>query len=122
MERFRNELEDRFGKIPEPAETLMDIMVLKILACKLGIVSLSLYGTILRLDFNSESDKEQLPGALRNFIEGITYNFYLYQDKDVGIQIQLPEKCNGASGLRETRDLLHSVLGRLGSDEKGKKQ
>ncbi len=51
MELFEKKLTDRFGKIPPPAEALLDIVRIKWIAVKLGIEKILLKNNLLISQF-----------------------------------------------------------------------
>jgi transcription-repair coupling factor (superfamily II helicase) len=54
LQNFREKLADRFGKIPPPAEALVDIVKIKWLAVKLGIEKIMLKNNLLIANFISD--------------------------------------------------------------------
>lgn len=54
LESFRNRLTDRFGPVPPPAQALMDIVRLKLLAMKTGIEKILLKNNLLIANFVSD--------------------------------------------------------------------
>ena len=109
VDELKQELEDRFGKLPQPAQNLMDLMVLKILACNLGVVSLTLREHLLRLSFFTQNDTDQLPETLSLFLNAVQYKLHVFQEKELGLEIQLPDKDKTDGILPLIRQLFETV-------------
>jgi transcription-repair coupling factor (superfamily II helicase) len=54
LERLRSELRDRFGKIPDPVERLLDIAELKLIAAEHSVTSIETKGDRLMLKRNND--------------------------------------------------------------------
>jgi transcription-repair coupling factor (superfamily II helicase) len=69
---FRKKLTDRFGKIPPPAEALVDIVRIKWMAVKLGIEKIVLKNNLMIANFisdhNSQFYRSELFVSIMNFV------------------------------------------------------
>ncbi len=66
IEDLGEELKDRFGSLPEEAKNLIEIMNLKILAQKLGIIEITKEKETIGLRWRSE---EEVPANIKNLIK-----------------------------------------------------
>jgi len=106
VEKLRSELTDRFGPIPEPAETLFRLIHLKMEATKLKVVSIT--ETDLGIIFSWPQFQGTLPINLFQFA------------KDHPSLIEILPPAPRATGAKENRQL--EILFKDDTDEEGFKK
>ncbi len=91
VEEVREELEDRFGRLPQPARHLLAYVGLKILGARLGLARIRLRGTSLEAWFDSEvnSDAKHLMERLQRLVQKSEYPIELVGSREVGLRVSL---------------------------------
>ena len=92
---IRLELQDRFGKLPEPVENLLNFLSIRILGKRLGLKSISIRDSEMKAEFASERlnfDGEPFKKWLGSMLENATQPFEFYQNDGFGIRLNLDSK------------------------------
>lgn len=95
IDRFREELADRFGPVPEAAEQLLEAAGLKILGQSLGMKRLKLGRQKLQVLLDESrmerhGEKEQLANRIRSIIDATGGAVRFVQQKGFGFVVNLP--------------------------------
>ncbi|MYK40896.1 MAG: transcription-repair coupling factor, partial [Gemmatimonadetes bacterium] len=104
---IREEMQDRFGRLPQPARSLMHIMEIKIMARQLGLASVQLEQSRLRLAF--PSDKPVSPADIQKMVEQCSAQL----DFDLGEQLKIEAWVPGRDEierLEKARNTLEEIL------------
>ena len=92
---IRLELQDRFGKLPEPVENLLNFLSIRILGKRLGLKSISIRDSEMKAEFAPEMlnfDGEPFKKWLGSMLENATQPFEFYQNDGFGIRLNLDYK------------------------------
>ena len=92
---IRLELQDRFGKLPEPVENLLNFLSIRILGKRLGLKSISIRDSEMKAEFAPEMlnfDGEPFKKWLGSMLENATQPFEFYQNDGFGIRLNLDTK------------------------------
>ena len=70
---FRDNIEDAYGKLPEETDNLINIAVVKMLAMKLGVKTVTVHKADVRLTFNDFKAfaNDKLRGAIDGFSDTV---------------------------------------------------
>ena len=104
---IREEMQDRFGRLPQPARSLMHIMEIKIMARQLGLASVQLEQSRFCLAF--PPDKPISPAAIQKMVEQCSTQL----DFDLGQQLKVEARVPGRDEierLEKARELLEEIL------------
>ncbi len=104
---IREELQDRFGRLPQPALSLMHIMEIKIMARQLGLASVQLEQSRLRLAF--PPDRPVSPVDIQKMVEQCSAQL----DFDLGEQLKIEVRVPGRDEierLEKVRNTLEEIL------------
>ena len=104
---IREEMQDRFGRLPQPARSLMHIMEIKIMARQLGLASVQLEQSRLRLAF--PSDRPVSPADIQKMVEQCSAQL----DFDLGEQLKIEVRVPGRDEierLEKARNTLEEIL------------
>ncbi|MFZ5571401.1 MAG: transcription-repair coupling factor [Thermodesulfobacteriota bacterium] len=105
---FKEELQDRFGALPEPATSLLLKIMMKILAKNGGIKRLDLVGQQLTLAFSAIHQKNPL--GIVELVSTAPGRFQFTSDS--GLKIRLPAG-NPNQCLAETKNILKEIARRV---------
>ena len=104
---IREEMQDRFGRLPQPARSLMHIMEIKIMARQLGLASVQLEQSRFCLAF--PPDKPVSPADIQKMVEQCSAQL----DFDLGAQLKIEVRIQGRDEierLEKARDILEEIL------------
>ncbi len=104
---IREEMQDRFGRLPQPARSLMHIMEIKIMARQLGLESVQLEQSRLRLAF--PPDRPVSPADIQKMVEQCSAQL----DFDLGEQLKIEVRVLGRDEierLEKARNTLEEIL------------
>ena len=94
LEEFRKNLEDRFGTLPEQANSLIEVVRMRIAAINLGIEKLTYKNHILRINFVSNTDspfyKSQIFGNILLWIQQNPKNIKI-EEKEGRLRMIVPK-------------------------------
>lgn len=103
---IKQELIDRYGKLPREAENMLLKIMLRVYCIQAGVQRLDLNPNTLTLTFSSPHRKKPLDRLNHDLKDVAQFEFV----KKDSIQIQLGEKRNTISkALMETRDILKAI-------------
>lgn len=98
---IRLELQDRFGKLPEPVDNLLNFLSIRIFGKQLGLKSISIRDSEMNAEFAPEMlnfDGEPFKKWLGSMLENATQPFEFYQNNGFGIRLNL-DNINGQKML-----------------------
>ena len=104
---IREEMQDRFGRLPQPARSLMHIMEIKIMARQLGLASVQLEQNRFRLAF--PPDRPIAPADIQKMVERCSAQL----DFDLGEQLKIEVRVPGRDEierLEKARNILEEIL------------
>ena len=104
---IREEMQDRFGRLPQPARSLMHIMEIKIMAHQLGLESVQLEQSRLRFAF--PPDRPISPADIQKMVEQCSIQL----DFDLGEQLKIEVRVPGRDEierLEKARNTLEEIL------------
>ncbi len=104
---IREEMEDRFGRMPDPAKSLMCIMEVKIMARQLGLERVQLEKSRFVMAFPQE--RQITPGDIQTFVEKCSEPL----DFDLGERLQIILQVQGRDEierLEKARDALQEMV------------
>ena len=104
---IREEMQDRFGRLPQPARSLMHIMEIKIMARQLGLESVQLEQSRLRFAF--PPDRPISPADIQKMVEQCSIQL----DFDLGEQLKIEVRVPGRDEierLEKARNILEEIL------------
>ena len=104
---IREEMQDRFGRLPQPARSLMHIMEIKIMARQLGLASVQLEQSRFRLAF--PPDRPIAPADIQKMVERCSAQL----DFDLGEQLKIEVQVLGRDEierLEKARNILEEIL------------
>ncbi len=103
---IREEMEDRFGRLPTPAQSLMHIMEIKVTARQLGITEVFLEKDRFRLTFAQESQLG--PTDIQRMVEKCSLQLEFNLGKQVSVDVRLHGH-DQLERLQRARDTLREV-------------
>ncbi len=104
---IKEEMEDRFGRMPLPTKSLMYIMEIKVMARQLGLETVQLEKNRFRLAF--PQDRQISPADIQQIVEKSTAQLNF----DLGERLQIEAQVAGRDEierLERARDLLQEVV------------
>jgi len=104
---IHEEMKDRFGRLPQPARSLMHIMEIKVMARQLGVESAQLEKSRFRLAFPAE--RQVSPVDIQRMVEKCSTQL----DFDLGEQLCIEIQVQGRDELErleKARDTLEEIL------------
>ena len=104
---IREEMQDRFGRLPQSARSLMHIMEIKIMARQLGLASVQLEQSRFRLAFLP--DRPVAPADIQRMVEQCSAQL----DFDLGEQLKMEVRVPGrdeVERLEKARNILEEIL------------
>jgi len=113
IEELKEELRDRYGTIPVPAEALLSIISLKLLAFNLKINKISVRDNWFQAWFEiSETskikDKEQFLNKVSTFLKNAVFPFTFIQGKNLGLKVEL-DRLQNIDKLKKAEKFLFSI-------------
>ena len=95
VNRIRDELRDRFGRLPEPAESLVALVKLRLLGAQAGLRSLHV-GSQRMVGYFADQDTnghgEEFKKWLGSVVQHAAGPFDFLQDRGVGFRLALPDQ------------------------------
>jgi len=94
INEIKDELEDRFGRMPEPAENLLNFIKVRMVSSKLGLKSVTVGGTEMTARFSPDFVKlkgEQFKNWLGSIVSGSDQHFEFFQNEDIGLRYPIPD-------------------------------
>ena len=104
---IREEMQDRFGRLPQPARSLMHIMEIKIMARQLGLASVQLEQSRFRLAF--PPDKPISPADIQKMVERCSAQLDFDLGQQLKIEVQVPGR-DEIERLEKARNILEEIL------------
>ena len=104
---IREEMEDRFGRLPFQARALMHIMEIKVMARQLGLESVHLEKSRFRLVF--PEDRQLSPADVQRMVEKTTAQLEFDLGERLSIEIRVQGR-DELERLEKARDSLEEVL------------
>ncbi len=104
---IREEMGDRFGRLPQPARSLMHIMEIKVMARQLGVESAQLVKSRLRLAFPAE--RQVSPVDIQRMVEKCSTQLDFDLGERLSIEIQVQGR-DELERLEKARDILEEIL------------
>ena len=104
---IHEEMKDRFGRLPQPARSLMHIMEIKVMARQLGVESAQLEKSRFRLAFPAE--RQVSPVDIQRMVEKCSTQL----DFDLGERLSIEVQVQGRDELErleKARDTLEEIL------------
>ena len=104
---IREEMKDRFGRLPQPTQSLMHIMEIKVMARQLGVESVQLDRNRFRLAF--PPDRQVSPVDIQRMVEKCSTQL----DFDLGAKLHIEAQVRGRDELERLekgRDTLEELL------------
>lgn len=92
IEEIKSELEDRFGKLPEPAQNLLNLVSLRLLGKKLSLKKINVNNDVMEAVFDEsffENGREQFQNKLGSIVANVSEKFEFFQNEGVGIRLSL---------------------------------
>jgi transcription-repair coupling factor (superfamily II helicase) len=104
---IREEMEDRFGRLPQPGRSLLLIMEIKIMARQLGLEGVQLEKNRLRLIFPEE--RQIGPADIQRMVEKCSAPLQFALEERLQIEIQVPGR-DELERLEKTRDIVEEIV------------
>ncbi|MDE2808724.1 MAG: helicase-related protein, partial [Gemmatimonadota bacterium] len=104
---IREEMQDRFGRLPQPARSLMHIMEIKIMARQLGLASVQLEQNHFRLAF--PPDRPISPADIQKMVERCSAQLDFDLGEQLKIEVQVPGR-DEIERLEKARNTLEEIL------------
>ena len=104
---IHEEMKDRFGRLPQPARSLMHIMEIKVMARQLGVESAQLEKSRFRLAFPAE--RQVSPVDIQRMVEKCSTQLDFDLGEQLGIEIQVQGR-DELERLEKARDTLEEIL------------
>ncbi len=104
---IREEMQDRFGRLPQPARSLMHVMEIKIMARQLGLESVQLEQSRFRLAF--PSDRPIAPADIQKMVEQCSAQLEFDLGEQLKIEVQVPGR-DEIERLEKARNTLEEIL------------
>ena len=104
---IREEMQDRFGRLPQPARSLMHIMEIKIMARQLGLASVQLEQSRFRLAF--PPDRPIAPADIQKMVEQCSTQLDFDLGEQLKIEVQVPGR-DEIERLEKARNILEEIL------------
>lgn len=102
ISEIKNEMEDRFGKIPKEVENLFEIGKIHLIAMKLGILKITFTPSSVQIKFSSDTSVE--PSKIINVLKNKKFRFIKNDLLEVFLDIAPPAEKN----IIFVKNLLHS--------------
>ncbi|PKM92877.1 MAG: transcription-repair coupling factor [Elusimicrobia bacterium HGW-Elusimicrobia-4] len=102
LPEIKNEMEDRFGKIPKEVENLFEVGKIRLIAMKLGILKITSSSASVQIKFSSDTSVE--PSKIINVLKNKKFRFIKNDLLEVFLDIAPPAEKN----LIFVKNLLHS--------------
>ncbi|MBT5055051.1 MAG: transcription-repair coupling factor [Gemmatimonadetes bacterium] len=104
---IKEEMEDRFGRMPWQAKALFHIMEIKVMARQLGVAAIHLEKTRFRMAF--PDDMQMTPGDIQRFVEKTStqLNFNVGDRLEIETSVRATDEIER---LEKARDLLEELL------------
>jgi len=94
IDQVRDELVDRFGTLPKPAENLFNLIEMKLLGSQLDFREIKIVDQQLRAYFSnkitSTNNRELIERKVSSIIDKATGEFHFIQDKGFGVSLDIP--------------------------------
>lgn len=87
LERMEEELKDRFGRIPKPTRSLLDIVAIKVLARRMGISSVAIQDSYLILEY--PPGKKLSLEELRSLVNKVSAPLEFLSREGLGVRVRL---------------------------------
>ncbi|MBS4029102.1 MAG: transcription-repair coupling factor [Ignavibacteriales bacterium] len=116
LQKFREELFDRFGKFPDEVEHLLQLVEIRITAAKIGFVKIEMKKEKLLFQFPDESNKEFYEGEVFQKIitrVGLSKNKKLrlqQNEKELKLEIFMPHAESGSERLMFAKKFISDFL------------
>jgi transcription-repair coupling factor (superfamily II helicase) len=110
LDEIKSELEDRFGKLPEPVVNLIEYISIRAVGQDIGFKSVKIENNVMSADFADETLKRAsapFPEWIGAMLERANQPFEFFQDKGLGIKLRLDE--GGINKLMQVRKFLSSL-------------
>ena len=104
---IQEEMVDRFGRLPEPAQALMHLMEIKIMARQLGLAAVHLEKSRLSLVFPEE--RQVAPTDVQRLVEksSVQLEFALGHRLSIGVNLHGRDE---QERLEQSRDVMQEIL------------
>lgn len=112
IDKIEEELIDRFGKIPEAADNLLNILRMKINGSRLGMHKIIINDQELIASFGSETyemKKESFPEWISKMTGKSNFPFHFVQDKEK-LKIRLKIRTSAKNKLKYSKKFLQTLL------------
>ncbi|NIR48505.1 transcription-repair coupling factor [candidate division KSB1 bacterium] len=96
IDEIVSELQDRFGRLPEPVENLTNYLALRIIGKRLGLTRVEVKGTELVVEFTptlSVDHGEPFKKWLGTMVENAIAPFEFIQNEGVAIRLKIDQEC-----------------------------
>ena len=103
IEDVREELKDRYGRLPVEAENMLNIAIVSLLGRQHGFGRIVIKKQTAMCVFHDalvESSQEQFKALLGKMVLSALYPVELFQDKKTGIKITFPDDEDALSGMK----------------------
>ncbi|MFA6109503.1 MAG: transcription-repair coupling factor [Candidatus Latescibacterota bacterium] len=104
---IREELEDRFGRLPFPARALMHLMEIRVMARQLGLERVQLERSRLRLTFGAE--RTPSPVEIQRLVERASNQLEFAVGEQLSLEVQLAGR-DEIERLEQARDALQEMV------------
>ena len=105
---IEEEMRDRFGRLPQPARSLMYLMEAKVMARQLGLESVQLERDTFRMNFPADRQLER--AEIQHMVERSTAQLEFKLDAQFAIEVRVPGR-DEIERLEKSRDALREILG-----------
>lgn len=94
IDDIKEELIDRFGRIPDEGNNLLNLIQIKLLAQKLGITNVTIDERCIKIKFFFDKDerlknKDYIEKIISGFVDHCKYPFVFVQEAGLGIKIDI---------------------------------
>ena len=104
---IREELQDRFGRLPDETKALMHIMEIKVMARQLALEKVQLERDMLRLVFPEERQPSR--GDIQNMVEKSSVRLEFVLDARFAIEVRVGGR-DDQERLERSRDIIEELL------------
>jgi transcription-repair coupling factor (superfamily II helicase) len=104
---IREELEDRFGRLPLPARALMHLMEIRVMARQLGLERVQLERSRLRLTFGV--DRKLSPADVQRLVERSSNQLEFAVGEQLSLEVRLAGR-DELERLEQARDALQEMV------------
>ena len=104
---IKEEMVDRFGRLPGPAQALMYLMEIRVMARQLGLERVHLEKSRLRLGFAGE--RCPAPADIQRMVERSTHQLEFQVGERLTVEIRLPRR-DELGRLEQTRDAMQELV------------